>query len=97
MMPKVHAVFGRPSCSKLLESVTDMSWAKFIQDMSVTGAGGLITWAHRFAAKKWLFLAAIRCGRADWTSAVENGPHLSNGKTGFSDRPTRAFGRTGRD
>src|ERR1700744_896653 len=40
-------------------------------------SGGLITWAHRSAAKKWPFqsLPGSTCG--NWTYPAENGPHLT--------------------
>jgi hypothetical protein len=38
-------------------------------------SGGLITWAHRFAAKKWPFGGLFRGSRSDWTYPAENGPH----------------------
>jgi hypothetical protein len=38
---KCEAVFGRPSCSKLMETITFMVWMNFIQTIKVIAAAGL--------------------------------------------------------
>src|SRR6202012_3903037 len=37
--------------------------------------GGLITWAYRFAAKKWRFAGHSGPNHGNWTYPAENGPH----------------------
>ena len=58
--------------------------------------GGLITWAYRFAAKKWPFAPPARPNHGSWTYPAENGPHRSMAKRiKLPAGSTRADGRTG--
>src|SRR6266436_8146994 len=58
--------------------------------------GGLITWAHWFAAKKWPFFELLGGKRTSWTYPAENGPHSRDGRPHFPAGPTRADSRIGR-
>src|SRR5258705_12435884 len=91
---KCEAVFGRPSCSKLLESITVMIWmssSKSLRDR----CGGLIAWAVLSAAKKWPF-------QPPWTYLTPTGHiqrkmvRIDHGRAHFPARSTRACDRSGR-
>jgi hypothetical protein len=61
-----------PKSSASTNSATPANSIMFGRDAA---SGGLITWAHRFAAKKWPFGGLFRGSRSDWTYPAENGPH----------------------
>src|SRR6266481_2886907 len=91
---KCEAVFGRPSCSKLLESITVMI-GEAPPNHYRDRCGGLITWADPSAAKKWpfqpLWTYFTPAGHIQWKMV-----RIDHGRSHFPARPTRACDRTGR-
>ena len=74
---KCEAVFGRPSCSKLMESIRFVTWRSQITNLSAARAYNM---GLPVRSKKMALFGPIGRAWPDWTDHSKNGPHLAHGK-----------------